>query len=128
MLRLLGEHAAAMVVFTRRPIVRRKAETVRAGLIADLLGELRSTGARELLIESRQAHNDERDRHVIAEAQRSGAAQEDLSYGHGDPRSEPLLWLADALAGAVAADLRRSTTPYLANLPADKLTRRDQGS
>lgn len=43
-----------------------------------------------------------RDRREVIGAQRAGVAATNLVYHHGRPKEEPLLWLAAAIAGAVA--------------------------
>jgi len=116
MVRVLSEEATSLIAHVRRPCTRGVHEVARAELLRALLGGLRDADVLDLVIESRQAHNDHRDRHMIAEAQRRGDANRDLSYGHADPRQEPLLWLADALAGAVAADVRKRGN-YISSLP-----------
>jgi hypothetical protein len=79
---------------------------VRSRLLGQLLEGL-PPAVVDVLIESRQAHNDRVDRQVIAAAQRAGRASPDLNYRHARPLEEPLLWLADALAGAVMAGVRK---------------------
>jgi hypothetical protein len=57
--------------------------------------------ANHLILESRQERNNQRDRRRIMAAQRAGKASVELTYRFGLPSSEPLLWLADAVASAV---------------------------
>jgi hypothetical protein len=70
------------------------------------------------VLESRQDHNDARDRQVIGS--RRPVADASLDYRHEGPRQEPLLWLADALAGAVMSEIRKDGR-YVASLPDDRL-------
>jgi hypothetical protein len=100
MLGVLSDGAVHLFAYVRRPTVRREHERVRAQLLGALLTDLAATPTRDLLIESRQRVNDLKDRHVIATAIRSGRVSPDMNYGHSGPDQEPLLWLADALAGA----------------------------
>jgi hypothetical protein len=58
-------------------------------------------------------------RQVIGSRHQQGHAS--LDYRHEGPRQEPLLWLADALAGAVRSQIRKDNR-YVAALPADRLT------
>jgi hypothetical protein len=90
-------------------------------LLSALLQDVGRTEAFDLLIESRQTVNDLGDRKVIAEAQLSGSTSGDLSYKHTGPMQEPLLALADVLAGAVMAQVR-GDSQYLALLPSGRLT------
>ena len=84
---------------------QRKAEQARVRGLWSLLAELPNLGVNRLVIESRQEHNDRKDRREILGAQRAGVASPDLIYRHGQPKLEPLLWLPDAIAGAVGMSL-----------------------
>jgi hypothetical protein len=119
MLDLLVDHAAALHAYASQPAARRDHEVIRARLLTELLTDL-PRGVLDLLIESRQPHNDRADRQVIAAAQRSGGASPDLDYHHARPLSEPLLWLPDALAGAVMARVRKEGQ-YLERLAGARL-------
>lgn len=55
------------------------------------------------VIESREDHNDAKDRRTILGARQAGWVRKDLAYGFERPRVQPLLWLADAAAGAISA-------------------------
>ncbi len=90
MVNALGESASMLLTSVRRPVKRADHERCRAELLDRLLRDLSQVGPVDLLIESRQAHNDQRDRHAIAAAQNCGLARDDISYTHGDPRTEPL--------------------------------------
>jgi hypothetical protein len=76
---------------------------VRALCFNRLLWDLWVEGVESVVIESRQEHNDRRDRRTILSAQRSRRASPTLKYSFARPSDEPLLWLPDALAGATAA-------------------------
>lgn len=52
---------------------------------------------------------DETDRSVIGAAKRAQVAAGDLVFSHGRSIDEPLLWLPDLVAGAVAARLLGDT-------------------
>jgi hypothetical protein len=54
-----------------------------------------------VLTSDRQERNDRKDRREIMAAHRDGVAAADLVYRHARPKEEPLLWLADAIVGAV---------------------------
>jgi hypothetical protein len=120
LLGLLSAEAADLFAYVRRPVVRREHEAARSVLLAALLEDVGQTDSLDLVLESRQTVNDLADRKVVAAAQLSGRISSELSYGHSGPREEPLLALADVLAGAVMAQVR-GDAQYMAALPADRL-------
>jgi hypothetical protein len=107
MLQVITDHATHLLVYSHRPVVRREHEGARAELLIALLNDLSAATVRELVLESR--------------SQRGDAS---LDYRHEGPRQEPLLWLADALAGAVMYQIRKDGR-YVAALPDERLTIRD---
>jgi hypothetical protein len=58
--------------------------------------------------ESRQEHNDRKDRREVLSAQQTGVASKGLIYRHGRPQEEPMLWVADAIVGAVGMKVASS--------------------
>jgi hypothetical protein len=91
----------------------RKLERARALCIERLVWDLVELDIDELTFETRQAHNDARDRRTVIHAQKAGVAPGELHYGFERPEAEPLLWLADASAGAVTAALAGERGAYL---------------
>ncbi len=81
---------------------QRKSEQARVRCLWDLLGQLQAVGADTLVLESRQEHNDRKDRREILSAQQAGVAPKGLVYRHDRPREDPLLWVPDALRCAKA--------------------------
>jgi hypothetical protein len=122
MLQLLAAEASSLTAYTQRPAARRDHPTTRAALLRTLVADLDGSLVSELLVESRGPRNDARDRQVIATAT-ADAEPTGLAYGHARPEDEPLLWLADALAGAVSAHVR-GDRQYTAALPAERLVMR----
>lgn len=61
-------------------------------------------GAAKLLIESRGADQDTRDRSVILDVLKAGDRAGALEYDW-KPKGEPILWLADGVCGAVREHL-----------------------
>ena len=116
MLRVVGLEAAHLFAHVRRPTVRREHERVRTELLGALLNDLSETPTLDLLIESRQHVNDLKDRQVIVSSVVAGETSPEMNYGHAGPNQEPLLWAADALAGAVMAQVR-GEGKFLASLP-----------
>jgi hypothetical protein len=85
----------------------RKHESARGQSLALVL-RCHCTTATELIIESREAHRDRYDKQVIAHAREHSALPADVEVSFRVPRDEPLLWAADALAGATLACVTRS--------------------
>ena len=81
----------------KEPIARQRA---LEALLADLL----ALQGQRLVIECREVSQDDRERHLIAEAVRQSTAPAGLSYCHLRSREEPLLWVPDAVAWAYGAD------------------------
>ena len=80
----------------KEPVARQRA-------FEALFAELLVLKGQRLVIECREASQDDRERRLIAQAVRQGAAPTDLSYCHLQGREEPLLWVADAVAWAYGA-------------------------
>jgi len=93
-----------------------RSERARVLCLNRMLWDLLELGVTELVIESRQEHNDAKDRRTIATAQRLGRAPRQLLYRFERPHAEPLLWLPDAAAGALAAAVAGETEVYLKHL------------
>lgn len=89
-----------------------KLDRARALCLEGLLWELEELGIGELLFESRQEHNDAKDRRLIIHTQKTGGAPAQLSYRFERPSMEPLLWVADAAAGIVTTALSGEDTSY----------------
>jgi hypothetical protein len=124
-LRMVAALAAAPIGFTAYQIglssnSGRALDRARAQLVGRLLWDLRDAGDVELVFESRQARNDRRDATVVAHARRAGWLGLQLRYRFGRPGTDPMLWAADAVAGAVVAHLD-GRSRYLEALPADRV-------
>jgi hypothetical protein len=85
----------------------RRHESARGQSLALILRD-HCAAATELVIESREAHRDRHDRQIIVGARRHGVLATDVEVTFAVPRDEPLLWAADALAGATLACVTRS--------------------
>jgi hypothetical protein len=106
MLRLIAAEASAAVALVATPQPSAATEQARQQLLRELAVSLAARHRPlELALESREPHNDHRDRHTLATARQRGEIPGDLAYSHSLPSGEPLLWLADGLAGAVRASL-----------------------
>lgn len=96
---------------------QRKSEQARVRCLWDLLGQLQVVGASTLVLESRQEHNDRKDRREVLSAQQASVAPEGLVYRHGRPREEPLLWVPDAVVGAMGLSAALGKHEYRDLLP-----------
>jgi len=124
---LLAECAERSLVHRVSPAPQRRHEASRRQCVAGLLADLREADVRELIIDSRDSHkprNDLRDRSQILATIQAGRLPPELAYHHVHAGDEPLLWLADALAGAGLA-AERGCRDYLDALPADRLVVRN---
>lgn len=72
----------------------------RAASLAALVPRLIADGIDELLIESRDAAPDTRDRHVLLDIFEKNGMRSPFAYAWRG-KDEPLLWTADAVCGAI---------------------------
>lgn len=103
MLKLIQELRVEARAYVRNPTGRREQGRARRLCLEELLWDLRQLGIGELVIESRGEDLDRQDRQAIIEARRALIAPDGLKYGFARPKEEPLLWIPDSIAGAVAA-------------------------
>lgn len=111
--------------YVHRPTLPRHQARARAQCLKALLWDAKELGVKELVLESRQPHNDQKDRQSIVWAQKAGVAAAELRYGFARPREEPLLWAADAMAGAVSAAAAQETDRYILALPPGQVVVKD---
>ncbi|GAA1549001.1 hypothetical protein GCM10009804_01630 [Kribbella hippodromi] len=91
------------IVVAGSPVRRAKQERARRCCLERLLHELSSIGVRDVCLESRTATPDRRDLSLVESARRKGLIPRDFRIGFARPRDEPMLWIPDAVAGAVTA-------------------------
>lgn len=116
MLDAMADLELLVLGYVRRPVDQHAHERARVLCLRRLLWDLR--GVEELIIESRHKAADQRDRRSIVQAQQEAEGElSGLVYDFQHPDREPLLWFADAAAGAVAASAAGETDAYLAKLP-----------
>lgn len=74
-------------------------------------------GVDRLIVES-AVGQDEHDRAVLFDAVRKAGVEDRFSYAHVAPKTEPLLWLPDAIAWAWGAgkDWRRRVEPVVSRI------------
>ncbi|MGY4767464.1 hypothetical protein ACXC9Q_11165 [Kribbella sp. CWNU-51] len=93
--------AAILTVGT--PMERSRQERARRCCLERLLSELDQFGVSEAWLESRAAAQDRRDLRLVDSARRKRLISPDLQVGFARPSAEPMLWLPDAVAGAMSA-------------------------
>jgi hypothetical protein len=89
------------VVVAGSPLTANRQERARRHCLQRLLWELGERGVTEVVLESRDEPLNQRDRQVIEAGKRANRIRKGLRYSFARPKEEPLLWLPDALAGAV---------------------------
>jgi hypothetical protein len=113
MVSLMNELPAIGISRVRYPVAPRQLERSRSSLFGMLTTDLVAEGVDEVLFESR-SWADHFDRATLANLKADGLVPEDLQVSWPDKR-EPLLWIADALAGIVVEHLRGDPSPFAAN-------------
>jgi hypothetical protein len=116
MLDLLVASGVAAHVVVHYPTGRRRQEQARKAAISELIRLVIADGAEELIIESRSARDDARDRQTLIEVLHEVDAP--LRY-RWEKKSEPLLWIADALCGVIKEYLLGQDTSLLERLQAE---------
>jgi hypothetical protein len=122
MMQLIASEALEAHARIVSPCLAREREALRQRLLVELATAMPKQPAVELTIESRSAHNDRLDRITLIQARRNGLIPEEMAYDHRQPVQEPLLWLADGLAGAVRAGALLRDMRWLDLLPEGMLT------
>lgn len=106
--RLIAEAIADMdlahVVVVRSGAPDERGERRRRLCLERLLHELESLGVASALFESRGPADDRRDRKMVEALRTSRAISAAVRVNHEKGPLEPLLWLPDAICGAVVAD------------------------
>jgi hypothetical protein len=93
----------------------------RVRCLAALATHLSAAGVDEIVIESRQPHRDVEDDRTLLRARQDGALRPEVLWRHDRPYEEPLLWPADAVAGALGAELTGQDATFLKLLPSGSL-------
>lgn len=93
----------AAIVTVGSPVHRSKQERARRYCLERLSYELGRLGVSQIWLESRGATPDRRDLALVDYARDKGLIPPGLKVGFARPRDEPMLWLPDAVAGAVTA-------------------------
>lgn len=101
------EHMSAIISHISEPSP--KTERFRRKCLECLYVELVGLGAFDLVLETRSPHQDKQDRAHTVALQNSGLDRR-IRIRHCRGGDEPLLWVADAILGAVNADRRGDPT------------------
>ena len=97
------------------PTGPRRQESARAAAFEELLPVLIDDGVDHLIIESRARAQDGRDKQAILEVLRRTETPSAITY-EWRGKAEPLLWIADAIAGSVRDHLLGDTDLWLDSL------------
>ena len=95
------------------PVDPHRQERARRLCLERLLHELNALGVTRVWVETRTESLNKRDIRMIDALRSAGTLPDRVAIGFADPVAEPMLWLPDAVAGAVGAH-RRGTDhePY----------------
>jgi hypothetical protein len=104
-----------VTVVAASPVQPRRQERARGTRVRQLGWELNQLGVTRVVLESRGVQ-DLADRRVLSGLQQAGWLPRSFAFTHGS-KAEPLLWMADAVAGAVAHDLSTTAAHYTDLLP-----------
>jgi hypothetical protein len=113
MVELLIQTGVVAHVVVHYPTGRRRQEEARRSAMVELVPLVVAEGAAELIIESRSEREDQRDRQSVIEGLRR--AEQTIGY-RWEPKSESLLWVADAVCGAVKEYVLREDGSWLDRL------------
>jgi hypothetical protein len=91
------------IVVVGSPVQRQKQERARRCCLEHLFYELDRLGVSQVWLESRAPSQDQRDRSLVDSARDKGLLSRRTMVGFARPLQEPMLWLPDAIAGAVTA-------------------------
>ncbi len=116
MMEVVRSLSLSMHVYCCRPLPA-KQDRARARCIERMLWDFREVDIARAVFESRRDVNNRKDSRTIGHGKRAGLANPAFDWGFQLPSEEPILWLADALAGAVASHLAGEDSRYLKVLP-----------
>jgi hypothetical protein len=92
------------LVVVGTPVAVRRQERARRKVLERLLWELDRRQVSNVLLESRHAERNAHDRKALGAFRSQHVISRRLVVGFTEPIQEPLLWLPDAIAGAVGDD------------------------
>lgn len=99
----IGVQDLAHVVVVGAPIDSRRQERARAQCLERLLYELEQLGVSEVWLETRHFALNERDLKLVEALRGKRSVGSGIRVAFARPTDEPMLWVPDAVAGAVNA-------------------------
>jgi hypothetical protein len=103
----------AAVVVIGTPMSRKKQERARAVCLESMVVHLAGMGVKQVLLEERTESLNVRDRQLIIAIRGKKLIPSGMRIEIGKPSVEPMLWVPDAIAGAVGADRVHGRPQYL---------------
>ncbi|MGW6280940.1 hypothetical protein [Kribbella sp. NPDC055071] len=100
---LIASVDLAAIVVVGSPLHGPKQERARRCCLERLLHELAAFGVGDVWLESRSAVPDRRDIRLVDSARTKGVVPSNLVVRFARPKDDPMLWIPDAIAGAVTA-------------------------
>lgn len=109
--------ASPLTTVVGRTPVRSNSERVRSQLWWSLVPQLHAKGMTSLIVEARQQRLNQRDVHTFSALRLARQLAPTCRFDFVKGSAEPLLWVADAMVGAVGAQLADGDARYTAMLP-----------
>jgi hypothetical protein len=106
----IAEHEVLTTVVIASPLDPRRQERARRRCMERLYYELERMHVEHVWIESRHPSLNRRDLQMIASLRQTGAVSAELRFDFIRPYDEPMLWVPDAVAGAVGAARKWGST------------------
>jgi len=117
MIDVLARLGLVTTVVYQTPSPPRKQEQARARCLTVGLCDLEQAGAVRLVLEARQDRLNRRDKRTIAAARRDQLVPASVPFDFVKADDDPLLWAADAMAGAAGAALADDDSRFISRLP-----------
>lgn len=114
MIELIGDLEVGVFATVHHPVARARQEVARRQSLETLVPTLVREGVSELVIESR-GPQDAKDRQALVELGHAGLCPADIQYSF-DAKTEPLVWLPDAVAGLLSEAETRKADGWIAEL------------
>jgi ribosomal protein L39E len=102
----IAEDDIAHTVVIGTPLNEQKQERARRICMESMLMELDRRGVRQVWMESRKPSQDLKDLKMLDAARSKGFLGAGLRLDFARPKAEPMLWIPDAVAGALGAALK----------------------
>jgi hypothetical protein len=113
-LQLLVEFGIDLRAVVARNVQGRATELARARCFGALVADLAAIGGQKLTIDKRETtEKNDRDRRQIDGFIKRGILPKDFQYAFEKPPAEPIIWIADAVAGAVQAQFTAADPQYI---------------